>query len=53
MKLRNLFIASFCALAEWVPFTGAQEGTRHETRSGILELEANGYPTDETVTRVR
>ena len=54
MKLKNhLVITSLCAVAAWIPFAHAQEATRHETRSGILEFEANGYPTDETVQRIR
>jgi hypothetical protein len=48
-----LSIASCCALAAWMPLATAQEPTRHETRSGVLEFEANGYPTDATVERVR
>ncbi len=36
-----------------MPPADAQELTRHETRSGVLEFEANGYPTDATVARVR
>jgi len=53
MKTRNhLVIASACALAAWMPLADAQELTRHETRSGVLEFEANGYPTDATVRRM-
>ena len=36
-----------------MPLAGAQERSRHETRSGILEFEANGYPTDDTVRRIQ
>lgn len=44
MKLKNhLIIASFCALAAWMPWADAQERTPHETRSGLLGFEANGY----------
>jgi hypothetical protein len=54
MKLKkHLVILSFCALVAWMPPADAQELTRQETRSGILEFEANGYPTDATVERVR
>jgi hypothetical protein len=54
MKMKNhLVIACVGALAAWMPLATAQEHSRHETRSGILEFEANGYPTDETVTRVQ
>nr|MCU0780573.1 hypothetical protein [Akkermansiaceae bacterium] len=48
-----LVITCVCAFAACLPLATAQEATRHETRSGILDFEANGYPTDETVTRVR
>ena len=54
MKLKNhLVMASICALAAWMPVAHAQECSRHDTRSGILEFEANGYPTDQTVERIR
>jgi hypothetical protein len=47
MKLKNhLALTAFGALAAWLPLATAQELTRHETRSGVLEFEANGYPTD-------
>ena len=36
-----------------MPSADAQERTRQETRSGVLEFEANGYPTDETVRRIK
>ena len=48
-----LLSACACALAACMPLANAQEPTRHETRSGVLEFEANGYPTDATVERVR
>ena len=51
MTLQNrLFVACVCALAAWVPVANAQLHGRQETRSGVLEFEANGYPTDDTVT---
>jgi hypothetical protein len=54
MKLRNYaVIACVCALAAWMPPANAQLHGRQETRSGVLEFEANGYPTDATVERVR
>ncbi|MGZ9273864.1 MAG: DUF1214 domain-containing protein [Nitrospira sp.] len=54
MKLKShLVIASFCAVAAGITPADAQEPTRHETRSGVLEFEANGYPTDATVRRVQ
>ncbi len=54
MRPRNhLVIACVCALAAWMPLAGAQERSRHETRSGVLEFEANGYPTDDTVRRIQ
>jgi len=46
-------IAWVCALAAWIPIANAQLHGRHETRSGVLEFEANGYPTDATVSRLR
>src|SRR5512137_41589 len=54
MTVRNT-IASACAcvLAAWMPVANAQLHGRQETRSGVLEFEANGYPTDQTVERVR
>ncbi len=53
MKTRNqLVIASVCALAAWMPPAYAQELSRHDTRSGLIEFEANGYPTDTTVRRI-
>ena len=51
--MNHLVIASFCVLAAWMPLADAQERTRHETRSGVLEFEANGYPTDETVRHIQ
>ena len=54
MKLsHHLVIAVVCASAAWMPLADAQEATRHETRSGVLEFEANGYPTDETVRHIQ
>ena len=54
MTARNrLVIAGVCALAAWMPVANAQLHGRQETRSGVLEFEANGYPTDQTVERVR
>jgi hypothetical protein len=54
MTARNaLVIACVCALAAWMPVANAQLHGRQETRSGVLEFEANGYPTDQTVERVR
>ncbi|MCU0974643.1 MAG: DUF1254 domain-containing protein [Burkholderiales bacterium] len=54
MKRKNhLAMASICALAAWMPVAHAQEPSRQETRSGVLEFEANGYPTDATVERMR
>jgi hypothetical protein len=54
MKLRNYaVIACVCALAAWMPPANAQLQGRQETRSGVLEFEANGYPTDETVRRIK
>jgi hypothetical protein len=35
-----------------MPVANAQVCNRHETRSGVLEFEANGYPTDDTVRRI-
>jgi len=37
-------MACICALAAWMALADAQEHTRHETRSGVLEFETNGYP---------
>ena len=34
------------------PISNAQLQGRQQTRSGVLEFEANGYPTDETVRRI-
>jgi len=36
-----------------MPAAHAQLHGRQETRSGVLEFEANGYPTDATVERLR
>jgi hypothetical protein len=53
MKLKNhLIIASFCALAAWMPVANVQLQGRQEARSGVLEFEANGYLTDQTVRRI-
>ncbi len=53
MTLKNaLVIACLCALAAGMPIANAQLQGRQETRSGVLEFEANGYPTDQTVKRV-
>lgn len=41
-----IVLASIGVLAAWMPMAAALKNTRHETRSGILEFEANGYPTD-------
>lgn len=46
-------LACACALAAWMPAAHAQLQGRHETRAGLIEFEANGYPTDATVERVR
>ncbi|MCX7053983.1 MAG: hypothetical protein NTU56_07215 [Proteobacteria bacterium] len=52
--LKNpLVIAWLCALAAWMPVANAQLHGRHEARSGVLEFEANGYPTDQTVGRIQ
>ena len=57
-KLWTSFIASVAILC-LITFTTsisqvrAQEGARHETRSGVLEFLPNGYPTEETVKHVR
>ena len=48
-----LVIAWLCALAASVPAANAQLQGRQETRSGVLEFEANGYPTEATVSRLR
>ena len=54
MKLKSpLVVACVCALAAWMPVANAQLQGRQETRSGVLEFEANGYPTDATVSRLR
>ncbi len=54
MPLKNaLMIVTVCALAGAMPAAHAQLQGRQETRSGVLEFEANGYPTDDTVKRVR
>jgi hypothetical protein len=54
MTTRNyLVLACACAVAAWMPPADAAEPTRHETRAGLIEFEANGYPTDATVGRVR
>ena len=54
MTLRySLVVACIFALAAWMPAAHAQLHGRQETRSGVLEFEANGYPTDATVERVR
>ena len=54
MKPKKTFVmACICALAAWMPLADAQEHTHHETRSGVLEFETNGYPTDATVRLVQ
>ena len=54
MKLKNhLVFACLCAFSAWMSVVHAQLHGRQETRSGVLEFEANGYPTDATVERVR
>ena len=54
MKLKNhLVIACVCAFAAWMPVANAQLQGRQETRSGVLEFEANGYPTDATVRLIQ
>ncbi len=53
MKPKNHpVIATLCALSACLSLATAQGPTRHDTRSGVLEFEANGYPTDATVKRV-
>ena len=53
MKLKNhLVLTSLGALAAWLPLATAQELTRHETRSGVLEFEANGYVDNTAVFHV-
>jgi hypothetical protein len=49
----RLAVALICALAAAVPAAQAQLQGRQDTRSGVLEFEANGYPTDATVRRLR
>ena len=34
----HLVIACVCAIAAWVPLADAQERTRHETRSGVIDV---------------
>lgn len=54
MALKSpLVIAWLCAFAGSVPAANAQLQGRNETRSGVLEFEANGYPTETTVSRLR
>ena len=54
MKTKNVLgIACLVALASALPVAHAQLQGRLETRSGVLEFEASGYPTDATVKRVR
>jgi hypothetical protein len=54
MTLQNrLVVACAWVLAAWMPVASAQLHGPQETRSGVLEFEANGYPTDATVERVR
>jgi hypothetical protein len=54
MALKSpLVVAWLCALAASVPAANAQLQGRQETRSGVLEFEANGYPTETTVSRLR
>ncbi len=52
MKPISHLLIAICAFAVWIPLAEAQQRSRHETRSGVLEFEANGYPTDETVRRI-
>lgn len=44
---------SLCALAACLSLGCAHDSSVHQTRSGVLEFEANGYPTDETVRHVQ
>jgi hypothetical protein len=54
MKTMNpIIIVAACAVVAWMPLANAAEPTRHETRSGVLEFEGNGFPTDATVERIR
>ena len=54
MKTKNVLVgACVVALAAAMPASHAQLQGRQETRSGVLEFEANGYPTDATVSRLR
>lgn len=54
MRMKNhLVIATVWALAACIPAANAQLHGRQETRSGVLEFEANGYPTDATVRRMQ
>ena len=52
-RKNHLAIALICAFAAGMPLANAQLHGRQETRSGVLEFEANGYPTDDTVERMR
>src|SRR5512143_1350032 len=51
--LKPVAIACLVALAASLPAAHAQLQGRQETRSGVLEFEPNGYPTDDTVKRIR
>jgi hypothetical protein len=54
MSSRNrLPLACACALVLCPAIAGAQLRGVQETRSGVLEFESNGYPTDATVARIR
>jgi hypothetical protein len=50
---KRLSLAYACALALWTPIASAELRGVQATRSGVLKFESNGYPTDETVARVR
>jgi hypothetical protein len=54
MTVKNYFIiATACALTIGSTLAYCQEVSRRQTRSGALEFEANGYPTDETVRHIK
>jgi hypothetical protein len=54
MKLHHhLVIACAFGLAAWTAGADAQDRTLRETCSGTLVFEANGYPTDTTVSLLR
>jgi hypothetical protein len=48
-----IVLALVGAMVAWGSAAHAQLQGRQETRSGVLQFEANGYPTDATVARVR